>query len=142
MQNFISTILIILISVTTLSAQSVLGKWKTIDDKNGKAKSIVEIYENQGKIYGRIVELINPKKEKPLCIKCEGADKDKPILGMVIIRGLEQDGDEYNGGEILNPINGALYKCYIALEEANTLKVRGYLGISLFGRTQEWLRVQ
>ena len=142
MRNILSTLVILLVTVSTLSAQSVLGKWKTVDDKTGKAKSIVEIYETEGKIYGKIVKLINPVKEEPLCDRCEGADKDKPILGMVIIRGLKKDGDEYNGGEVLNPINGTLYKCYIELEEANKLKVRGYLGFSLFGRTQQWLRAE
>ena len=70
-----------------------------------------------------------------------GADKDKPIEGLVIMKGLEKDGDEYNGGKILDPKNGKYYKCYITLEEANKLKLRGYIGCSLVGRTEYWYRV-
>lgn len=142
MKNILSTLAIVLLTVTTLSAQSVLGKWKTIDDNTGEAKSIVEIYEKDGKVHGKIKEIFNKDRSDALCVECEGADKDKPVLGMVIIRGLEKDGDEYNGGKVLDPENGTFYKCYITLEEPNKLKVRGYVGFSMFGRTQYWLRAE
>ncbi|QIE60795.1 DUF2147 domain-containing protein [Rasiella rasia] len=132
----------VLFTVTSVSAQGVLGKWKTIDDNTGEAKSIVEIYEQDGKVYGKISEILNKDRADAICTECEGADKDKPIQGLVIIRGLEKDGDEYNGGKILDPESGTLYKCYIELEEANKLKVRGYVGFSLLGRTQYWLRAE
>lgn len=127
---------------TILSAQTVFGNWKTIDDNTGEVRSIVEIYQENNKVYGRIKELINPKKEDAICIECCCEDKDKPIRGLVVIKGLTKDGDEYNGGKILDPESGKLYKCYIELEDANTLKVRGYIGFSLLGRTQYWERVQ
>lgn len=142
MKNILSTLAILLVTISTLSAQGVVGKWKTIDDNSGEAKSIVEIYEQDGKVYGKIIEIFNKEREDALCTECEGADKDTPIKGMVFIRDLEKDGDEYNGGKILDPETGTLYKCYIELEEANKLKVRGYIGFALIGRTQYWVRAK
>ena len=123
-------------------SQSVLGKWKTIDDETGVEKSIVEIYEVKGKLFGKIIEIFEAKNRNRKCELCTGDDKDKPILGFVIIRGLKKDGDEYNGGKITDPKNGKTYKCYITLEEKDKLKIRGYIGISLLGRTQYWVRVK
>ncbi|MDC8003738.1 DUF2147 domain-containing protein [Aureisphaera galaxeae] len=126
----------------TITAQDVMGKWKTVDDVSGEAKSILEIYEEDGKVYGKVVEIIKKDRQDAVCDQCKGEDKGKPIMGMTIIRGLEKDGDEYNGGKILDPENGKLYKCYITLEDDKTLKVRGYIGFSLLGRTQYWYRVE
>ena len=123
------------------SQNGIIGKWKTIDDETGKPKSIVEIYEKSGKIYGKINHIIETEHRNRVCEKCEGDDKNKPILGMVIIRGLTKDGTEYSGGKIIDPKNGKSYRCLIALESASKLKVRGYIGFSLFGRSQHWTRV-
>ena len=123
-------------------SQSVIGKWKTVDDETGKEKGIVEIYEKDGKIYGRIIEILEAEHRFKKCALCQGSDKDKPIMGLIFIKGLVKDGSEYNGGKILDPKNGKLYKCYINLEGNDKLKVRGYIGISLFGRTQYWYRVK
>lgn len=128
--------------IVNVQSQTVVGKWKTIDDVTGQAKSIVEIYEKSGKIYGKVIDIINPVKKKDLCLKCEGENKNAPILGLVIIRDLEKDGDEYNGGKILDPTKGEEYKCLIALESKDKLKVRGFVGVSIFGRTQYWFRVK
>ncbi|HEU0124776.1 MAG TPA: DUF2147 domain-containing protein, partial [Flavobacterium sp.] len=117
-------------------------KWKTIDDETGEAKSIVEIYEKSGKVYGKVVDILRDSHKKDVCVKCDGADKNKPILGMVIMNGLKKDGSEYNGGTILDPTTGKKYKCYITLESADKLKLRGYIGLSLMGRTQYWTRVK
>ncbi len=140
MKNSVCTLIIFLCMVTGLSAQSVVGIWKTIDDNTGEAKSYVEIYEKDGKIYGKILEIFNKELVNAVCKECEGADKDKPLHGLVIMKGLEKDGDEYNGGKILDPETGSEYKCYIKLEEADKLKVRGYMGFALIGRTQYWIR--
>ena len=122
------------------SSQDVFGKWKTIDDETGKEKSIVEIYEQNGKVYGKIIELINPKQKNPLCTKCEGSKKDQPVLGMVIIEGLKKDDDVYEDGTILNPENGKIYKCRLKIEDdKDTLQVRGY--VAFFYKTQNWKRV-
>ena len=120
----------------------VIGKWKTIDDETGNAKSIVEVYERSGKIYGKVIEILEAENRKKVCSNCAGDDKNKPILGLTIIKGLKKEGDEYTGGKILDPKNGKLYKCFITLESKDKLKVRGYIGISLFGRTQYWSRVK
>jgi uncharacterized protein (DUF2147 family) len=121
---------------------TVIGKWKTIDDETGKAKSIVEIYEKSGKIYGKVAAILEAEHRDKVCLNCSGEDKNKPILGMIIIKGLTKEGSEYSSGKILDPKNGKLYKCYITLESKDKLKVRGYIGVSLFGRTQYWYRVK
>lgn len=133
---------LLLLSVQISFAQSVVGKWKTIDDETGEAKSIVEIYEQNGKIYGKVLDILNPAKRDRLCEKCDGDRKDKPVLGMVIMKGLENDDDEYEGGKILDPEKGKEYKCKIWLdsEDKNKLYVRGY--VAFFYRTQNWYRVE
>ncbi len=141
MKKIILSILTLLLATASFS-QTVIGKWKTIDDETGKAKSIVEIYEKSGKIFGRILEILEEEHRNRKCDLCSGTDKDKPILGLIIIKGLTKDGDEYSGAKILDPKNGKQYKCYITLENKDKLKVRGYIGISLFGRTQYWFRVK
>ena len=128
--------------IGVLSFAQIEGKWKTIDDETGQAKSIVEIYEKSGKIYGKVVEILRADHKKDVCSECEGTEKNKPIQGMVIINGLKKDGNEYNGGTILDPTSGKKYKCYISLDSADKLKLRGYVGISLMGRTQYWIRVK
>jgi uncharacterized protein (DUF2147 family) len=131
-----------LLTSFTMPNSDVVGKWKTIDDETGKAISIVEIYESGGRVYGKVHDILNPANRNRTCVNCGGADKNKPILGMTVIKGLVKDGKEYNGGKILDPKSGKLYKCYITLESADKLKVRGYIGVSLIGRTQYWYRVK
>lgn len=131
----------LLLGCLQINAQSVIGKWKTIDDKTGKAKSVVEIYESNGKIYGKVVEIFDPAKRERKCEKCDGADKNKPVLGLVVIKGLSKDGDEYNGGKIVDPETGSVYKCFVKLEGKDKLTVRGYMGIALIGRSQTWVRI-
>ena len=135
-------LLVTLCITSTYAQKSVLGKWKSIDDETGKALGIVEIYEENGKIYGKIIDILIPKDRNKTCQNCEGEDKGKPILGLTVIKGLKKDGDEYNGGHILDPKHGKLYKCYLNLENEDKLKIRGYVGISLFGRTQYWHRIK
>ncbi|MBP4142416.1 DUF2147 domain-containing protein [Flavobacterium sp. I-SCBP12n] len=142
MKNTI-TILSLFVSMAFYAqGNTVMGKWKTIDDETGKAKSIVEIYEHSGKVYGKVVDILDADKKKNLCTNCTGEDKNKPVMGLVIIKGLSKDGSEYNSGKILDPVSGKTYKCFLALEGNDKLKVRGYIGLSLFGRTQTWQRVK
>jgi len=121
-------------------AQTITGKWKTIDDETGKPKSVVEIVERNGKFYGKIVRLFRGPTEDqdPICDKCPTDDDryKKKIIGMEILRNLGKDDDEYSGGTILDPNNGKIYRCKVWLE-GNNLKLRGYLGP--FFRTQTWL---
>ncbi len=124
-------------------AQSPIGVWKTVDDETGKAKSHVQIYAQDGKLYGKVVKILNENKKGAVCSKCDDNRKGKPILGMVILEDLEKDGlTKWDDGEILDPNNGKIYDCYIELEEDDILKVRGYLGFSMLGRTQFWYRVK
>lgn len=141
-KNILLSFVVFFSMIFNSQSQTVLGKWKTIDDATGEAKSIVEVYEKSGKVYGKVVEILRAEHKKDVCSKCEGAEKDKPILGMVIINGLKKDDSEYNGGTILDPENGKKYKCYITLESPDKLKLRGYIGIALVGRTQYWIRVK
>jgi uncharacterized protein (DUF2147 family) len=141
-KSIVFSLVVFFAVVFNAQSQTVFGKWKTIDDETGQAKSIVEVYEKSGKVYGKIVEILNPEKRKNLCSKCTGEDKNAPILGLIIIKGLVKDGDEYNGGKILDPVKGEEYKCLIALDSKDKLKVRGFVGVSLFGRTQYWYRVK
>ncbi|WP_026449743.1 DUF2147 domain-containing protein [Aequorivita capsosiphonis] len=142
MKKILLTFSLIALSVMAAVAQDVTGKWQTFDDDTGKAKSVVEIYKQNGKIFGKVVEIADPSKRDATCTKCPDDDKGKPIMGLIIIKDLKKDGKEYNGGTIMDPNNGKVYKSYIELDGANTLKVRGYIGFSLLGRTQTWTRVQ
>jgi uncharacterized protein (DUF2147 family) len=120
------------------AADSPVGRWKTIDDKTGKAVSEVELYDQGGKLYGKIVGLTEPNDangKAKTCVKCSGADKDKPIVGLVIIRDLAASDGRYKGGTILDPEDGKVYKAEIWVE-GGALKVRGYLG--MFYKTQTW----
>lgn len=138
--NLIS--LFLLITALIPSSSTVTGKWKTIDDETGKPVSIVEIYEKNGKVYGKVAEVLNPNDRDRKCVNCTGDDKNKPILGLTVIKGLSKEGSEYTNGKILDPKSGKLYKCFITLEGNDKLKVRGYIGVSLIGRTQYWHRVK
>jgi uncharacterized protein (DUF2147 family) len=143
MKKSIFFCLLVFFAITlTTQSQTVLGKWKTIDDETGQAKSVVEVYEKSGKIYGKIVEILNAEKKNAVCTKCSGKDKNAPILGLIIIKDLVKDGEEYNGGKILDPLEGEEYKCFITLEGKDKLKIRGFIGLSVFGRTQYWYRVK
>ncbi len=122
-------------------AQSAIGKWKTIDDNTGEPRSVVEVFERSGKVYGKIIKLFRKPGEDtdPLCDECESDDPRylKKIIGMEIMDGLTKENEEYGGGSILDPDNGKVYRCKIWVEDKQ-LKVRGYLGP--FFRTQSWLK--
>jgi uncharacterized protein (DUF2147 family) len=139
--NFLIFVLGVFISLSA-NSQTIFGKWKTIDDETGKEKSIVEIYNVNGKAYAKVLQVFENGKEDKVCDQCSGDKKNKPVKGMVIIDGLSKDGDEWNGAKILDPKTGKEYKCYITLEEKNKLKVRGYIGFALIGRTQYWHRFE
>ncbi len=122
--------------------QSPIGTWKTIDDETKQAKSYVEIFEKDGKLYGKVIMILTKGKENAKCTDCTGALKNKPIVGMQILSGLKKDGKEWNGGKIIDPNNGKEYKAKMSLNGSDKLDVRGYIGISLVGRTQTWQRVK
>ncbi|MEO6024315.1 MAG: DUF2147 domain-containing protein [Burkholderiales bacterium] len=118
------------------------GVWKTIDDKSGKPRSIVRIVEENG-VFSGIVEkgLQADNDSNRVCDKCDPPRNNQRIQGMTFMWGLKKDGNEYKGGEILDPDNGKIYKCNMKLsDDSKKLDVRGFIGFSLFGRTQTWYR--
>ena len=114
--------------------------WITQDDETGKKKSEVLLYKNNGKLYGKIINLLLEEDKGKICINCKGENKNLPIEGMVIVEGLKLNGKTWEEGTILDPKSGKTYSCYITFDDNNTLKVRGYIGFSLLGRTQKWIR--
>ncbi len=140
-ESIFITILVMISYNVTIAQEHVLGQWKTIDDSTGEAKSIVEIYKVGDKLYGKIKRILKESDRKKACIACEGKNYNKPIEGMVIIKKLRKNEDEYEGGTILDPENGKVYKCkiWVDLSNPNILNVRGY--IAFFYRTQQWIKV-
>ena len=135
--------LIILSTAAHAAELSPIGLWKTIDDTTGQQRGLVRIREVNGQYEGK-VEKTFPKlgeETNPKCEKCEGVRRNQPVIGMTILWGLTKQGDEYQGGEILDPENGKVYRSRIKLvDNGKKLDVRGFIGISLFGRSQTWIR--
>ncbi len=132
----------LLVFGNAFAVDSPVGRWQTIDDETGKPKAIVEIKEVGGALQGQIIKLLNPSKPNPTCEKCEGERKDQPIEGMTILWDLKSDGNAWSGGKILDPQKGKVYGAKLESETGGQkLKVRGYMGVSMLGRTQEWTRV-
>ena len=128
-------------------ATSPAGLWRTIDDSSKKDKSLVRIVEANGVYTGKVEKIVDPDSPKDaVCKDCSDERKDKPILGMTIIRNMKQSGDDktvFEGGDILDPNNGKVYKSKMKLIDGGSkLEVRGFIGISLLGRTQTWVRAE
>ncbi len=138
----VALILGFIFTAASLFAQAApTGIWYNIDDETKKPKAHIEIYEQNGVLYGKIVKLLL-KPQDTLCTKCKGALKDKPVVGMVFLKNMKADAKgEYSGGEILDPDNGKWYKCTIKVEGSDKLTVRGFIGFSLIGRNQTWVKV-
>jgi uncharacterized protein (DUF2147 family) len=135
----------LLIAAMAAQAASPVGVWRTIDDETGKERSIIRITETNGELQGVVEQIRDFPGDDPkhLCDKCKGERKDKPIVGMTILWGLKQNGNEWSGGEILDPKKGKIYRCKLTpSEDGKQLNVRGYIGISLIGRSQTWHRQQ
>ena len=126
--------------VNSYQINQIEGVWITQDDETGKKKSEVLLYKNEGKLYGKILNLLLEEDKGKLCVNCKGENKNLAIEGMVIVEGLELNGKTWEEGTILDPKSGKTYSCYITFENDNILKVRGYIGFSLLGRTQKWIR--
>lgn len=124
----------------SVSGQSIFGKWKTIDGQTNEAKSIVEIYEKEGKVFGKIIEILNPEHQTALCEKCVGNEKNKPVLGLVLIKNMKKDGKHYRSGTIFDPEYGKKFRCRLKLtDNPNILQVRGY--VAFLYATQYWHRI-
>jgi len=119
------------------------GLWKTVDDHTGAPRALVRIYRQGEAYFGRVEANLVPEEADARCSGCEDERKDQPVVGMVILRNLKADGDSYGGGDVLDPESGTVYSCLLRLEgEGKRLIVRGFVGLSLFGRSQTWLRAE
>ena len=121
--------------------QSPLGLWKTVDDKTGMPRAMVRIYLQDGKYFGRIEQSFAPSAETRVCSVCTDERRNQPIIGLLIMRNVTLRDGEYGGGDILDPDTGSVYRCKFHLEkDGAVLVVRGFIGISLLGRSQTWQR--
>jgi uncharacterized protein (DUF2147 family) len=137
----------LLASAATSMAQaaSPMGLWQTIDDKTGQPKALVQIVQDgDGTLTGKILTGLGSNDDpNRRCTACTDSRKDQLMKGMTIINGMKADGDTWDGGQILDPENGKLYKCKMHLDDGGQkLVVRGYIGVSLLGRSQTWIRQQ
>ncbi|HEY1132688.1 MAG TPA: DUF2147 domain-containing protein, partial [Roseateles sp.] len=132
----------LLAPVLAFAQSTPVGLWKTIDDDGKTEKSLVRIGEQGGVLVGNIDKLLDPKTAiDSKCDKCTDDRKDKPVLGLQIIRGVKAESDGvWGGGEILDPNNGKTYRTRLKpVDGGKRLEVRGYIGAPLFGRTQTWV---
>lgn len=138
----VKTLFLFLFIPALMLGQSVLGNWKIIKKETGEARSIVKIYEEDGKVYGKVTRILNEEKRDKLCTKCKGEDKNKKIEGLVLMKHFHKDGERYVDGSIMNPDDGKVYRSKIWLDEDNPdlLNVRGYVGI--FYKTVQWQRAK
>ena len=143
MRSSLIACLLVVSNAAFAQAWTPVGVWQTFSDKTGTADSLVRIVELNGQFEGTVQAVFSPPaaSPNPRCEECRGELKDQPVVGMKILRGLRWDGEEYSGGEILDPDDGSVYRCKLRVTGAGQkLEVRGFIGISLFGRTQTWLR--
>ena len=136
-------LLLVMLPLAAFAQNTPVGKWRTIDDKTGKVKSIVEIYETtDGTLAGKVLQVLDSEKgPNPVCDACKGANHNKPITGMVIAWGLRHEGTTWDDGKILDPKNGKVYSAKMTpTDDGRKLQVRGYIGFSLLGRSQTWVR--
>ena len=142
MGKFATALLLSTLSTLTFAA-SPLGIWKTIDDESGDAMSYVTIFEDNGTLSGKITKLLDPAAKDDVCDQCKGDLKNQKIEGMTILWGMEEDGNKYDNGQIVDPASGKIYSANMkVLEDGAKLEVRGYIGFALIGRSQTWLRVE
>lgn len=147
LQAFLMAFLFCMACWANLKGPSPVGYWKTIDDQTGKPKSILQLYQSDNILYGQVIKIFPGPGHTPdeLCSACLDDKHNQPIVGMVIAKGLKQDNRNpllWEGGSILDPASGKTYRCYLNLaRDGQKLKIRGYIGIALLGRTQTWLRV-
>ena len=123
------------------------GLWKTVDDATRKEKSLVRIVETNGVYTGKVEKITDPDAPKDAtCKDCSDDRKDKPVVGMTIIRNVKANGEDkavFDGGDILDPNNGKVYRVKLKLiDNGSRLDVRGYIGTPMLGRTQTWIRAE
>jgi uncharacterized protein (DUF2147 family) len=130
-------------SALAMAQSTPAGLWRTIDDETKQEKSLVRLTDNGGVLSGKIEKLTDPTKQDSKCDKCTDARKDQKVLGMTIVEGVKKNPDEayWDGGTILDPNNGKVYKVRLTPQDGGkTLQVRGFIGP--FYRNQQWIRVE
>lgn len=135
------SLLLFLIQSSALSAQEVIGKWYSIDPE-GEKETIIELYKKDGKLFGKIIALLQEEDRTKICKKCPEEFKGKPLLGLEILRNFEYENDLWTNGVILVPKNGREYRCNISIDTDKRLVIRGYVGFSILGRSTYWHRVE
>ena len=145
MKNILIAAALVACASGALAQATPVGTWRTIDDKTGEAKAEVVITERDGQLYGRIDKLLRKEADQAArCDKCEDDRKDKPLIGLEILRGAKkaEGKDVWEGGKIVDPESGTVYSARLTpIEGGKKLEMRGFVGIALLGRTQTWVRV-
>ena len=142
-KNLIILIFLSVFALTGFAANiSPVGNWTTISDKTDKARSIIKIWQSKGELYGKIIKIYKEPEDRDTCVNCSGKFKNKKVKGLTIMWGLRQTSvREWRYGKILDPKSGNIYSCEIHVAaNGKTLEIRGYIGFSLFGRSQTWIR--
>ena len=147
MFQVIALIAMVMLSTLALEAQSSyetpVGRWRTYSDVTGKESGAVEIVQNGDELIGCLIAGSKPGFDTRVCDKCPGERHNKPMKGLLVISGVRRNGDEWGGGEILDPDIGKVYRVRLRLADGGRkLLVRGYIGFSLLGRTQTWIRME
>lgn len=143
MRTKLLALLLLALPLSAFAQNTPVGTWTTIDDKTNKPKSIVEIYEaKDGSLAGRVAKVLQSDRgPNPVCDKCSGDRKNKPVEGMVILWGVRKNGGSWEDGKILDPATGKVYSVKVTpVDGGKKLDVRGFMGFSLLGRTQTWIR--
>ncbi len=148
MNRTISTLLTLtagtLLSTSVFAASLNGSQWQTIDDKTGEKKAIVQLTESGDKVSGKIIKVMDAREAKALCVKCPGNLKNKPVEGLQILTGLKSSGNnEWSDGKLVDPESGKTYSGKLTLSDnGKSLKLRGYVGSPVFGRSQTWQRIK
>ena len=145
MKKTVFAALLGLASSLAFAQMSPVGLWRTIDDETKTEKSLVRITESGGVMTGKVEKIADPAKANANCTPCTDERKDKPVLGMTILRGVKPSSDAgtWEGGDILDPNNGKIYKVRLKpIDGGKQMEVRGFIGVALLGRTQTWVRVE
>lgn len=145
MKKTVFAALLGLASSIAFAQMSPVGLWRTIDDETKTEKSLVRITESGGVLTGKVEKISDPAKANANCTPCTDERKDKPVLGMTILRGVKPSSDAgtWEGGDILDPNNGKIYKVRLKpIDGGKQMEVRGFVGVALLGRTQTWVRVE
>lgn len=133
-----------LLSTATLAASLNGSQWQTVDEKTNEKKAIVQLTEKNGQVSGKIIKVLDPTKADKTCTKCSGTLKNQPVQGLNFLTGLKASGDNtWTDGTLVDPESGKVYSGKVTLSDnGQSIKLRGYVGSPVFGRTQTWSRVK